>query len=200
MEGAIEVRIEALARELTGFDPQAVSDACDEWCKANAFWPALAEFLPVVRDHQRIADAPRVTGRAASANPATDCVARLAYRGWPATRLAPLGYEAVEFILNNHAKGDDFVLNGLEMLAAGRIPKAQKREVPPPIGKPMAKAFELVRHPERFFQAVDLIGLYLKMVERAHGRDEAEFQAGQLAAEAKGQAAEALRPYTGAMA
>lgn len=195
-EEDLGIRIEALARELISFQPQVVSDTCDEWARSSAFWPAVAEILPIARDYQRVADTPQVTGRGT----ATECVARIAHRGWPATRIAPMGYEAVEFILNNHTKGDAEVIRGLEMIEAGKSPKAQRREVPPPTGKPMAMAFDLCREPARFPEAASKIAMYLAMVERFHGRDEAQFQAGQLAAVANGVAVEALRPWTGKVA
>lgn len=198
----IDFRIEALAREITGFSPQVVSDACDEWCRTSAFWPALAEILPILRDYQRLADAPKQPrGRQDGSKVGiADRLQALLHMGWPATRIAPLCPDASQYMLNHPDLTDAEIIGGLQRLEDGRSPKL-KAEKAPPIGKPMAKAVELCRNQERFLEAPRLISMYLAMVERFHGRGEAEYQAGQLSVGAQGQAAEALRPYMqGAMA
>jgi hypothetical protein len=185
--------IEALAEELVQFSPEVVQATCTEWARRSKWWPTLSELLELAQDFAE--------RQARKANPApkstlSERLNALLHMGWPATRIAAISPDASEFIISNPGMSDTEIIAGLVRIESGQS-KPRRKEVAPPVGKPMAKAFELCREPRKFLEAPRMIGMYLAMVERFHGRDEAEFQAGQLAVEATGGAVDALRHWTG---
>lgn len=184
--------IEAFAEEMMAFSPEVVRATCAEWPRRSKWRPTLSELLELAQDFAE--------RQARKANPApkstlSERLNSLMYMGWPATRIAAISPDASDFIISNPGMSDTEIIAGLVRIEDGQS-KPRRKEVAPPVGKPMAKAFELCRQPARFLEAPRMIGMYLAMVERFHGRDEAEFQAGQLAGVATGIAAEALRPWT----
>lgn len=188
--------IEALAEELVQFSPEVVQATCTEWARRSKWWPSLSELLELAQD--------LAERQARKANPApkstlSERLNTLMHMGWPATRIAAISPDASEFIISNPGMSDTEIVAGLVRIEDGQA-KPRRKEVAPPVGKPMAMAFDLCREPARFPEAASKIAMYLGMVERFHGRDEAQFQAGQLVAVASGVAVEALRPWTGKVA
>lgn len=188
--------IEALAEELVRFPQECVEAVCMAWPHRSKFWPTAFELIEMARDWVEL--------DAARRNPApkstlAERLNTLMHMGWPATRIAAISPDASEFIISNPRMSDTEIVAGLVRIEDGQS-KPRRKEVAPPTGKPMAKAVELCREPSRFLEAPRMIAMYLGMVERFHGRDEARFQAGQLAAVASGVAVEALRPWTGKVA
>lgn len=111
---------ELMARMLSDYSPQAVSEGCKQWVQDQKFWPAVSEIRKIVAEHQALIRArqPALTGPNGES-----FTGRLQRLGIPVTDFGGTDYDRWSPLMGHHqGMSDAQFLHAIDELKRPHVP------------------------------------------------------------------------------